>query len=459
MARHLEGSSRPERSTGRLIQRLITSLTGRSSGVRKPAGTSKADRAIELCRALLSERGEVSGTRLAIQTLAAYKTLQGDDLELFLDLLVDRFSPDHNQIAHAIAAYSAIPSAVTLADLQAAVESPRQELFRRLNLAPTATSALIDLRRRVRETLKAHPARSVIDRDLVHLFRTWFNRGFLVLQQIDWRCSAVVLEKLIDYEAVHQIRDWRDLRRRLQDDRRCYAFFHPALPDEPLIFVEVALTRGMSGKVQPLLAAEAPAGDARQANSAIFYSITNCQAGLAGISFGNFLIKQVVEELGRELPRIRTFASLSPMPGFRRWLKSEATWNSLSAELQKYVQSLDLSGASAGSPPSGLKSEVVWLGATYLLRAKNEKGPLDSVAHFHLANGARVERLNWMADTSDVGLNQSLGLMVNYQYTLADVERNHEAFVRRHEIVASRELRLMAKSPQPRRSDSMTEVR
>jgi malonyl-CoA decarboxylase len=200
----------------------------------------------------------------------------------------------------------------------------------------------------------------------------------------------------------------------------------------------------MSGNVDPLLAADAPVGKAAQANSAIFYSITNCQVGLSGISFGNFLIKQVVEELGRELPRIRTFASLSPMPGFCVWLRSEKVWASLSAELRKQLQRLDAPDSTSGPVPAALKPEVMRLGANYLLFAKRNRAPFDPVARFHLTNGARAERLNWMADTSDAGLRQSLGLMVNYVYELADVEQNHEAFARRDEIIASRELRRQA---------------
>jgi malonyl-CoA decarboxylase len=305
-------------------------MAGRSGSTAATAATRDAKKTIDMFLALLSERAEVSGRRLAVEALVTYSRLQGEALEHFFDLLADTFGPDERRIGAAIDAYRAQPGDATLADLQMAVESPRLELFRRLNVAPMATGALIDLRRKVRDTLKEHPDRSGIDRDLAHLFRSWFNRGFLVLRQIDWHSSAAVLEKLIAYEAVHQIRDWHDLRRRLQEDRRCYAFFHPALPDEPLIFVEVALTRGMTGRVQPLLDADAPVGDVRRANAAIFYSITNCQAGLHGISFGNSLIKQVVEDLGRDLPGMRIFASLSPMPGFCRWLRSGSASSHLS---------------------------------------------------------------------------------------------------------------------------------
>jgi len=425
-------------------------MAGRSGGTATTTATKDAKKTIDMFRALLSERAEVSGRRLAVDALGTYSRLQGEALEHFLDLLAGTFAPDERRIGGAIDAYRAQPDDATLAELQMAVESPRLELFRRLNVAPMATGALIDLRRKVRDTLKEHPDRSGIDRDLAHLFRSWFNRGFLVLRQIDWHSPAAVLEKLIAYEAVHQIRDWHDLRRRLQEDRRCYAFFHPALPDEPLIFVEVALTRGMTGRVEPLLDADAPVGDVRQANAAIFYSITNCQAGLHGISFGNSLIKQVVEDVGRDLPGIRIFASLSPMPGFCRWLKSESTSSQLSPGLRQYLQALEAPDAAVAAIPSGLKPEVLNLGARYLLFAKDQRRPVDSVARFHLANGARAERLNWMADASDQGLRQSLGLMVNYRYIVADLERNHEAFVRDGRIAASRQLQMIAATA-PRR--------
>jgi malonyl-CoA decarboxylase len=428
-------------------------MAGRSGSTATTTATRDAKKTIDMFRALLSERAEVSGRRLAVEALVMYSRLQGEALEHFLDLLAGTFGPDERRIGGAIDAYRAQPGDATLAELQMAVESPRLELFRRLNVAPMATGALIDLRRKVRDTLKEHPDRSGIDRDLAHLFRSWFNRGFLVLRQIDWHSPAAVLEKLIAYEAVHQIRDWHDLRRRLQEDRRCYAFFHPALPDEPLIFVEVALTRGMTGRVQPLLDADAPVGDVRQANAAIFYSITNCQAGLHGISFGNSLIKQVVEDVGRDLPGIRIFASLSPMPGFCRWLKSESTSSQLSPDLRQYLQSLEAPDAAVAAIPSGLKPEVLNLGARYLLFAKDQRRPVDSVARFHLANGARAERLNWMADASDQGLRQSLGLMVNYRYIVADLERNHEAFIRDGRIAASRQLQMIAATATRRSGD------
>ena len=383
-----------------------------------------------LCRQLVSERGELSGARLASAVVAAYQALDATDVERFFDTLAHGFSPDPASVQRAAEAYHLDASQANLVRLQAAVESPRQELFRRWNMAPGGTATLVAMRRRLLQTLDAHPDRDGLDADLVHLFRSWFNRGFLVLQRIDWRTPAVVLERLIEYEAVHEIQGWRDLRRRLQADRRCYAFFHPALPDEPLIFIEVALTRGMTGQVQPLLALDSAVDDPERADCAIFYSITNCQEGLRGVSFGNFLIKQVVEGLGREFPRVKTFATLSPIPGFRAWLsETEARW-----------RDFDPTTASAS-----VKAELSALCARYLMQARRQKEPLDPVARFHLANGARLERLNWMGDTSRAGLDRSVGLMANYVYRLTDVEKNHEAYAAKYEVIASPDIERLAR--------------
>jgi malonyl-CoA decarboxylase len=423
----------------------------RQSAVSKRPGTARdALHVITLCHALLSERGEISGARRAIQVLKAYQSLDGAALRIFFDRLVEEFAPDVSRVTRAAASYEADPSQVNLVSLQAAVEPPRQELFRRFNMAPGAITVLIDMRRQLLGTLAEHPERSSLDADLEHLFRSWFNRGFLVLQRIDWHTSAMVLERLIEYEAVHQIQGWRDLRRRLGADRRCYAFFHPALPDQPLIFIEVALTRGLAAHVQPLLNPEEAVVDPAVTDCAIFYSITNCQEGLRGVSFGNFLIKQVVEDLGGEFPRLKTFATLSPIPGFTKWLIDGG--NSV-VRSQISPKLADLAGQFERGDPLGLdaiggelRGTISRLCAYYLLHAKRGNEPLDPVARFHLANGARLERLNWLGDTSGPGLRQSLGLMVNYVYRLADVERNHESYAKQYRIAVSSSFERLADS-------------
>jgi malonyl-CoA decarboxylase len=329
------------------------------------------------------------------------------------------------------------------------VEPPRQELFRRLNMAPEGTRILVAMRSQVLQESDLTARLKPIAADLAHLFTSWFNRGFLVLRRIDWRTSAVILEKLIRYEAVHQIHGWHDLRRRLETDRRCYAFFHPALPDEPIIFIEVALTRGLSDTVQALLDPDSGVLDADSAEWAIFYSITNCQEGLRGVPFGSFLIKQVVEDLSNEFPRIKKFATVSPVPGFRKWLAEKTEALQSSRKLAPFADA----AAKLDSPEwmedaalrADLQRHLVPLAAYYLLDAKQNQEPLDPVARFHLKNGARLERINWLGDTSASGLQRSAGLTANYVYKLPDVERNHEFYVREHKVRASRDIETLAK--------------
>jgi malonyl-CoA decarboxylase len=408
---------------------------------------NKADRrtrrAVSLAHALLSERGEASGAVLARELLASYHLLDGPALAGFFDVLAEEFSPDPQAVAAAADQFRQDPSPAKLIRLQSVVEAPRQELFRRLNLASGGIATLVEMRRRVLRELKAQPQWAAIEADLEHLLGSWFNRGFLALQRIDWRTPALVLEKLMHYEAVHEIQGWRDLRRRLESDRRCYAFFHPALPDEPIIFIEVALTKGMSDKVQPLLDPDSPVVDTAGANSAMFYSITNCQEGLRGISFGNFLIKQVAQDLGREFPNLKTFATLSPIPGFRSWLEQGAAKQPALAELHFLLNAPG--GIERAGPGPRLQTELMRLCAYYLQHARQGKEPADAVARFHLGNGARMERLNWLADVSKTGMARSAGLMVNYVYDLKDVERNHEAYVNNNKVVASARMSLLAR--------------
>ncbi len=417
-----------------------TRLNG--SGPHHPSRAAR--KAILLCRHLLSERGEVSGTRLAGEALAAYQSLDEVSRAGFFDLLVQEFSPDPEQVGRAGDAYRNSPSPETLLQLQASVESPREELFRRLNLAPGGTRVLVELRGRLLWKLDQNPHWEPLEADLERLLIAWFNRGFLELRRIDWRTSALVLEKLIRYEAVHEIQGWNDLRRRLEADRRCYAFFHPALPEEPIIFIEAALTRGMSAKVQPLLDPDSPVLSPESADCAMFYSITNCQEGLRGVPFGSFLIKQVVEDLGREFPRIRKFATVSPVPRFREWLGANPELADLRAQLDQplWWQKKELA--------EELRQELVPWCARYLLQAKQGREPLDPVARFHLRNGARLERINWLGDTSVAGMQRSAGVMVNYLYRLGDLERNHEAYTRDYHIAAASEIASLAKRKAPR---------
>ena len=424
-------------------------LAPRPSRTLPRGNTRTSKKTIALCHSLLSERGEVSGSRLAAEALDSYQALDDRARRAFFESLIREFSPDPEEVGQAGDAYRTDPSAENLANLQKVVEPPRQELFRRLNLAPDGTRILVAMRSQVLQESDRAERLKPIAADLAHLFTSWFNRGFLVLRRIDWRTSAVILEKLIQYEAVHQIQGWHDLRRRLETDRRCYAFFHPALPDEPIIFIEVALTRGLSDKVQALLDPDSAVLDAGAAEWAIFYSITNCQEGLRGVPFGSFLIKRVVEDLSKDFPRIKKFATLSPIPGFRKWLAEKGPVLQSNRKLAPFAAAAatldNPQWMEHGAVRGDMQRNLLSLAAYYLLYAKQNREPLDAVARFHLKNGARLESINWLGDTSATGLQRSAGLTANYVYKLPDVERNHELYVRENKVRASREIETLAK--------------
>jgi malonyl-CoA decarboxylase len=419
-------------SAASFLRRLIGGRGGMDGTVQHLFG---------LCDALLAVSGEYASTALAREALEAFKALDERGRAEFFDVLARDYSPSPEAVGQSASAYQADPSPDNLARLQESVEPVRRDLFRRLNMAPGGTAGLVEMRSGLLKHLGANPAWRVIDADLLHLLREWFNRGFLRLERIDWRTSALVLEKLSEYEAVHAMQGWRDLRRRLEADRRCFAFFHPQLPDEPIIFIEVALTRSMSAHIQPLLDVASPVTTAHS-DCAMFYSITNCQEGLRGISFGNLLIKQVAEELKREFPHLRRFATLSPIPGLRRWLDQKRAENSKELALLGKLEQPDW---HAGEVSDALQRTLLRLCAYYLLHAKQENEPLDPVARFHLGNGAALERINWMGDISANGMQRSAGLMVNYVYWLNEVERNHERYFREHTIAASPAVEKMAR--------------
>ena len=425
---------------------LLTSITesGRallSRGEWRGDGRDPVGALLALSGALLSGRGEASGTAMASEALARYAALSPPDRLKFFSALLDGFGPDTARLGTALEAWRDTPSADSAQEIHYASEPRRQELFRRLNRAPGGTAALVSMRADLLSVLGDRPQLHGLDRDLAHLLGSWFNRGFLVLRRIDWSSPANILEKIIRYEAVHAIRDWDDLRRRIDPpDRRCYAFFHPALVDEPLIFVEVALTSAIPAAIAPLLEEDRSVLPQSAARTAVFYSISNCQQGLAGISFGNFLIKQVVEELRRDLPRLDTFVTLSPIPGFGRWLRSQHV---LGEELAALAD--DPAWPDSHDEAERLRKILEPLAAAYLLAGKTATGrPLDPVARFHLGNGARLERLNWLGDTSRKGLAEAAGMMVNYLYALDSIERNHEAYAERGDIIAAPTVRRLA---------------
>jgi malonyl-CoA decarboxylase len=456
------------KSTRSWLDRLWASLADRSRARASGDIASPLDQAKTLAEALLSERGEASGAALSRELIGRWRALSDADRAAFHRFIADGFAPDPDRLRAAARAYLEAPTNEAAARLADAADPVRQELLRRMNMAPGGTAALVAMRQDVLDRLQGEPRLKPLDSDLRHLFASWFNHGFLELKRIDWQSSAAVLEKLVQYEAVHEIQGWDDLRRRVAPDRRIFGFFHPALPGEPLIFVEVALVHGLAAGVQTLLAKDedvaAAAERAREADTAIFYSISNCQRGLRGVSFGNFLIKQVVEELKAELPQLTQFATLSPMPGFRRWVEKRleargaGALHTTPAEYQALAKA---ARASIGTEDSGvllrtvLADERWWedagkadavrgpltrLAALYLTTSNAPKGPLDPVARFHLGNGARLERINWLGNRAPRGVRESYGLMVNYRYDPATIEANHEALARDGTIVRSPEV-------------------
>jgi malonyl-CoA decarboxylase len=413
---------------------------------RRPPSEQNSAKLVELCEQLLSGRGEASGVALASELLARYAELTSGARVAFFEALASKFGPDHERLAKAIDTWRDGPSDATAAGVHAAAEPRRQELLRRLNLAPGGTQALVRMRENLIDALTRRADLAAVDADFVHMFSSWFNRGFLVLRRIDWSTSASVLERIIRYEAVHRINGWDDLRRRIDPpDRRCYAFFHPALVDDPLIFVEVALTPEIPDAIDPILAVNGPA-EPTAPTTAVFYSISNCQRGLAGVSFGNFLIKQVAEEIVREYPKLTRFVTLSPVPGFAAWLRRElAAENSTALKPEDRTALAQIDSADWGD---ALKDPLLRAAAWYFLNAKTRNGaPVDPVARFHLGNGARLERINWLADTSERGIEQSYGLMVNYLYDLDDIEKNHEAFAQQRTVVASNAVTRLVRAP------------
>jgi malonyl-CoA decarboxylase len=430
---------------------LLSTISERSRTLLRrgePAdGKHDASDLIELCGALLSGRGEASGITMAREVLDGYHDLDANGQLAFFQELARHYGPDHERLKQAMEAWRDQPSDADASDLHFASEPRRQELFRRLNRAPGGTGELVQMRADLLDLLKGRGELAALDRDVVHLLSSWFNRGFLVLRRIDWSTPANILEQIIRYEAVHEIRDWNDLRRRIDPaDRRCYAFFHPAMPDAPLIFVEVALTETIPGAIAPLLAEERQPVAIERARTAVFYSISNTQRGLGGISFGSFLIKQVVEELSRELPKLDTFITLSPVPNFMQWLK-EGKDVPVTDDDRKLLENLDKPDWFENAELTAqLRAVLEPLAAHYFLKARTAKGRLiDSVARFHLGNGARLERINWLGDLSPKGLRESAGIMVNYRYRLDDIEKNHEAYANEGEVVASSAVKKLLK--------------
>lgn len=414
----LQGFSRQGRD---LLRRHLPFLDGPTPVL------SRADALCGMARDLISSRGEASGIAIATDLLRTYAVASGAERAEFFIALARDFNPDRAALDAAWARFVA-EGWDAHPVLASAVEAPRQELFRRLNFAPGGTAALVAMRAHLLASRDLHGVRRV-EADLAHLLQSWFNRGFLTMRAINWSSPASLLERVIRYEAVHDIRDWDDLRSRLDPpDRRCYAFFHPAIPDDPLIFVEVALTQTVPGSIQALLATDRVPLASEDMTTAVFYSISNCQPGLRGISFGHFLIKQVAIDLKREIPTLEQFVTLSPIPGFANWLRSH-------------------DAALAEAEPETVRDPLLAAAGRYFLDAKHADGhPLDPVARFHLGNGARLEQLHWMGDSSPKGRRQSAGMMVNYRYDLPAIEELHERYANHGAIPIGKPFRQLISS-------------
>ncbi len=450
---------------------LRRALFGASDGEEPGAalsesGVEKLKQRIEDC--LDRRGGEVSARAKAADLGHFYLELGSEGRRRFLLLLATDYGVDRDRVDAAIAALQVIEAGADTGraerDLRAALVHRRVDLLTQFNALPQCVKFLVDMRAEIISLLPEMPELRPLNDDLRELLTSWFDIGFLDLRRITWDAPALLLEKLMAYEAVHEIRSWDDLKNRLDSDRRCFAFFHPRMPDEPLIFVEVALVSGMADNVQELLDLHAPEGDPGKADTAIFYSISNAQAGLAQVSFGDFLIKRVVDELRRELPNLKTFATLSPVPGFRNWLAAQL----LETGTELWPQSMDaalIEAAGIDNGPEALRTLLArsdWsrdeaaiaamrpvlepLAARYLLVEKRGKRALDPVQNFHLSNGARLERINWLGDTSRNGLDGAAGFMVNYLYKLADIEQNHEAYRGRGKVTAAAQVRRLLKN-------------
>ena len=407
-----------------LLADLLSTVFERRHRRGTPKAAADERTLTELCVALLGSAGETSGLALAREILSRFAKMKDNEKLAFFLEIATTMNINPGEVRATLDEYERNPSKASYRAFAAAAEPARQEFIRRLNGVPGATGALVKMRADLLRLGDKNPKLQALDLDFRHLFISWFNRGFLVLRPINWESPAHILEKIIAYEAVHTIYSWDDLRRRVEPtDRRCFAFFHPSMPDEPLIFVEVALTKGIPGSVQALLAEDRDAMSAEEADTAVFYSISNCQDGLASVSFGNSLIKQVATDLSAELSNLKTFVTLSPIPGLTRWLGQVGlTWDTDDSEKMRV------------------------LAAHYLLNAKSRGGlPFDPVARFHLGNGAIVHAIHADADISDKGRAQSGGTMVNYLYDLSKVAQNHENFATTREVAATAEVVSLAK--------------
>ncbi len=429
-------SDRQESSTGGLSGLLSSVISaGRDILARRRQNSLEAPSSDRLAKSkeLIHHRGEASGLALAYEVVADYQALDDANRLLFFEALADDFSADSDAVLAAADGYKRNPTEANLSALSRAAEAPRIKLFRRMNMAPDATPVLVKMRGAMIQALDDLPQLKAVETDLKHQFISWFNRGFLELRVIDWNTPASILERIIQYESVHAIEGWDDLRARLRGNRMCFAFFHPAMPDDPLVFVEVALTEGVPDAIGPLIDKSKESDVGNTPDTVVFYSISNCHPGLAGVSFGNFLIKQVVEEVGKRYSNMKRYVTLSPIPGFCRWLAAQE----LGIDLDEMRS---MARTDTAKTVDARRNDLLAACAQYLLKERRNNLALDPVARFHLGNGASLHAIHWAADLSDKGLEQSAGLMVNYLYDLRSIEENHDSYFDQGEIARSRDV-------------------
>ncbi|MBD1145214.1 malonyl-CoA decarboxylase family protein [Pelagibacterales bacterium SAG-MED37] len=428
------------------LKEIISSIADVGQKLFKKSVVKKNDleSIISLCDDLISNKGAAFGITVARDITDLYQTLSPEKKLLFFKKINEKFRPNHTKVIEAIDLYKAEQNDKNLFKLFVTSEGQRRELFRRMNMSPNGISTIVSLREDLLKILNENKELKPLDNDLRELFKSWFNPGFLKLAKITWDTKAAVLEKIIQYERVHKIKDMNELKRRLGEDRRFFSYFHPALDDEPIIFVQVALTNGLGKSIQEIM--KPSAEGAKKYDTATFYSISNCQEGLSRVTLGNFLIKRVVYEIQEELPNIKNFGTLSPIPGFRDWFTTldekiiqnilgKIPYNNIS-----FLKSTDLK-VGDGRIVSN-KHAIIKLVAHYLMNEKNKKGlPINDVCRFHLGNGAIIDDININANVSEVGLNRSFGVMVNYLYELKNIEKNHEDYINNKKIIISDKLK------------------
>ena len=428
------------------LKEIISSIAdaGKKLFAKKDYKKNDLETIINLCDDLLSNKGAAFGITVARDITDLYQTLSPENKLSFFKKINEKYKPNFTKVNDAIDVYKDSQNEKNLSDLFKVSEGKRRELFRRMNMAPSGTSSIVALREDLLKTLSENKELKPLDEDLRHLFRAWFNPGFLKLEKITWNTKAAVLEKIIQYERVHQIKDMNELKRRLGEDRRFFSYFHPALEDEPIIFVQVALTKGLGKSIQELM--KPSAGDKEKCDTATFYSISNCQEGLSRVTLGNFLIKRVVYEIQEELPNIKNFGTLSPIPGFADWFsyledsKIKNILGNLSDQDLSFLKSQDLKIGDGRIIEK--KEAITKLVSHYIVNEKNNKGlPVNDVSRFHLGNGAIVDDIIINANISEAGFKRSYGIMINYLYELKNIEINHEDYVNNKKVIFSDKLK------------------